>query len=31
LIWKVGYQQVFIPQNSGESSAGRFSFGLELR
>jgi hypothetical protein len=31
LIWKVGYQQVFIPQNSGESAAGRFTFGLELR
>lgn len=31
LIWKVGYQQVFIPQNSSEGAAGRFSFGLELR
>ncbi|WP_157205921.1 hypothetical protein [Calidithermus timidus] len=31
LVWKVGYQQVFIPQVSGESAAGRFSFGLELR
>ncbi|RIH89906.1 hypothetical protein [Calidithermus roseus] len=31
LIWKVGYQQVFLPQVSGEVAAGRFSFGLELR
>lgn len=30
-IWKVGYQNLFIPQSEGETVGGRFSFGLELR
>lgn len=31
VVWKVGYQYIFIPQTPDETVAGKFIFGLELR